>query len=260
MADTSSHTSGHDGLRIGGPPPRRGTGPAVLDEVPDRVLAVYAHPDDPEISCGGTLASWAGAGAEVHVLVCARGEKGCADPGPGPDEVARLRTREMEEAGAVLGLAGRRRLDLDDGDLANTPSLRRDIVTAVRDLRPDVVLCPDPTAIFFGDTYFNHADHRVVGWATLDAVSPAAANARYFPEAGPAHRVPTVLLSGTLEPNAWVDVSGTLDVKVHAVLRHASQFAEGAEWIREVLAQRAADGGRVAGVTYAEGFRRLSMG
>ena len=39
----------------------------LLDGVPDRVLAVYAHPDDPDVSCGGTLARWAGGGAEVHV-------------------------------------------------------------------------------------------------------------------------------------------------------------------------------------------------
>lgn len=228
--------------------------------MPARALAVYAHPDDPEISCGATLARWARAGSEVHVLVCARGEKGSADPTLDPDAVWRCRVAEMDDAGHVLGLAGREQLAFDDGELENSPALRAAIVAAIRRVRPEVVVCPDPTAVFFGDTYFNHADHRVVGWATLDAVSPAAPNPRYFPDAGAAHRVGTVLMSGTLEPNAWVDVSATLDVKVEAVLRHASQLDEGGEWFRDVLVQRAEDGGRTAGARHAEGFRRLQLG
>src|SRR5437016_9851409 len=84
----------------------------LVDGVPARVLAVYAHPDDPEISCGGTLARWARDGAEVHVLICTRGEKGSQDPDQDPDELARLRMDEMDEAAKVLGLAGHERLDV----------------------------------------------------------------------------------------------------------------------------------------------------
>ena len=232
----------------------------LLAEVPARALAVYAHPDDPEVSCGATLARWSRAGTEVHVLVCARGEKGSTDPATDPDDLARRRVDEMAAAGAVLGLAGREQLPFGDGDLENTPALRAEIVTAIRRVRPDVVVCPDPTAVFFGDTYFNHPDHRGIGWATLDSVSPAAANPHYFPGAGPAHRVASVLLSGTLEPNLWVDVGPTLDAKVEAVLCHRSQLEEEGEWFGAVLRQRAEDGGRLAGVRYAEGFRRLSLG
>ena len=67
----------------------------LVDAVPARVLAVYAHPDDPEISCGGTLARWARDGAEVHVLICTRGEKGSPDPDQDPEELARLRMQEV---------------------------------------------------------------------------------------------------------------------------------------------------------------------
>ena len=234
--------------------------PELLSEVPGRALAVYAHPDDPEVSCGATLARWARAGAAVHVLVCTLGEKGSADPATDPAELARRRADEMAAAAEVLGLAGREQLPVGDGELENNAALRAGIVAAVRRLRPDVVVCPDPTAVFFGDTYFNHADHRVVGWATLDAVSPAAGNPHYFPDAGPAHPVTSVLLSGTLEPNLWVDVDATLDAKVEAVLCHRSQLEEAGEWFGAALRQRAEDGGQVAGVRYAEGFRRLSLG
>ena len=54
-------------------------------DVPTRVLAIYAHPDDPEISAGGTLARWADAGADVHVLITTRGDKGSDDPDVDPD-------------------------------------------------------------------------------------------------------------------------------------------------------------------------------
>jgi LmbE family N-acetylglucosaminyl deacetylase len=123
-----------------------------------------------------------------------------------------------------------------------------------------VVLCPDPTAVFFGQDYYNHRDHRVVGMATLDAVSPAAALPHYFPDAGPAHQVSTVLMSGTLEPDVWVDVSITVDVKGEAVGCHRSQFPDGVEWARTAMRLAAGDAGKQAGVRFAEGFRRLRLG
>ena len=231
----------------------------LVDSIPARVLGVYAHPDDPEISCGGTRARWAQGGAEVHVLICTRGEKGSPDPKQDPDELAAIRRDEMASAAEVLGLAGHRSLDNDDGELENTPSLRRNIVSVVREVRPDIVVCPDPTAVFFGNSYYNHHDHRATGWATLDAVAPAAGNPHYFPDAGPVHHVAAVYLSGTMEPDAWVDISDTLDVKVEALFRHTSQLTETGEFFRAFLKERAEDGGRAAGVRYAEGFRRLTL-
>ena len=233
---------------------------ALYDEAPARALAVYAHPDDPEISCGATLARWAAAGTEVHVLICCRGEKGSRDPVVEPAELERRRAEEMEAAGQVLGLAGREQLPVADGELSNSAAVREAIVASIRRTRPDVVVCPDPTAVLFGDAYFNHADHRIAGWATLDAVSPAAGNPHYFPDAGPAHSVGVVLLSGTLEPNVWVDVGATLDTKVDALLCHVSQLEGTPGFFRTVLEGRAEAEGRAAGVRYAEGFRRLRLG
>ena len=64
--------------------------PELLDSVPSRALAVYAHPDDPDVSCGGTLARWAERGSEVHVLVCTNGDKGTTDPEMSPADESRL--------------------------------------------------------------------------------------------------------------------------------------------------------------------------
>jgi LmbE family N-acetylglucosaminyl deacetylase len=233
--------------------------PLLVDAAPRCVLAVYAHPDDPEIACGGTLARWARAGSDVHVLLCTRGEKGSHDPKVKPADLARRRAGEVAEAAKVLGIAGHQQLKIGDGELENSEDLRRQIVSAVRRVRPEVVVCPDPTAVFFGDRYFNHRDHREVGLATLDAVSPAASNPHYFPNAGPVHRVSTVLLSATLEPNAWVDIGETIEVKIDALACHQSQLTDAGEWFRGFVKERAEEAGRVAGVTYAEGFRRLAL-
>lgn len=232
---------------------------SVQPTVPGRALAVYAHPDDPEVSCGGTLAAWAAGGAAVDVVVCASGDKGSSDPTVSPEDLAARRRREMAAAAAALGLAGHHQLGHLDGELENDARLRAELVGLVRRLRPDVVVCPDPTAVFFGSRYFNHRDHRAVGWATLDAVAPAAASPHYFPEAGPAHQVRTVYLSGTLEPDAWVDISRFVDAKAEALLCHRSQMGEEGEWLRQAVRQRAEEAGRAAGVRWAEGFRVLHL-
>ena len=229
----------------------------TTEEAPERVLAVYAHPDDPQVSCGGTLACWSRAGAEVHVAICASGDKGTVDPTTDPAELVKRRVGEMDAAAAVLGLAGHHRLDHADGELAEAADLRPQLVGLVRSLRPDTVVCPDPTAVFFGQRYFNHRDHRAVGWAALDAVAPAAWSPLYFPEAGPPHRVATVYLSGTLQPDTWVDISATIDVKVEALLCHTSQVDGPAESVRTVVRQRAEEGGRPASLRYGEAFRVL---
>jgi len=234
--------------------------PDLIESAPAVALAVYAHPDDPEVSCGGTLARWSQAGCAVHVLVCTRGEKGSLDPTTDTVELAVRRSAEMDAAANVLGAAAIHRLGHEDGELGTAASLRREIVATIRSVRPAVVLCPDPTAVFFGDSYFNHADHRTAGWATLDAVSPAAANPHYFPDAGPPHRVGRVLLSGTLEPDVWVDIGATLEAKIDALYCHRSQLDEAGEFLREALTHRAEEAGELAGVRYAEGFRGLTLG
>ena len=95
-----------------------------------------------------------------------------------------------------------------DGELDDGPTCAASWSAGSGGCDPDVVLGHDPTAVFFGQDYFNHRDHRTAGWALLDALSPAAALPHYFPEAGPPHQVATVYLSGTLDPDVWVDIIG----------------------------------------------------
>jgi LmbE family N-acetylglucosaminyl deacetylase len=146
-----------------------------MDETPGVVLAVYAHPDDADVACGGTLARWARAGAAVHLVVCTDGGKGTSDPAAKPKKLAAVRAAELEESSALIGLASVTNLGFPDGELVDSESFRQVLVEWVRRLRPDVVCGHDPTAMFFGQEYFNHRDHRIAGAALLDAVAPAAA-------------------------------------------------------------------------------------
>jgi LmbE family N-acetylglucosaminyl deacetylase len=232
----------------------------LLTDVPARALAVYAHPDDPEVSCGGTLAHWATHGAEVRLVVVNAGDKGSHDPATDPAELTRQRASEVHAAAGVLGLAGVELLGLPDGEVTNDLALRGRLVELVRTHRPEIVICPDPTATFFGDSYVNHRDHREVGWAVVDAVAPAAGSPLYFPEAGPAHQVGALLLSGTFDADAWVDVSDAVEAKIAAVACHESRMAGDPALVAELLRLRTAETGAQAGVAHAESFRRLRFG
>jgi LmbE family N-acetylglucosaminyl deacetylase len=229
------------------------------DDLPSVALAIYAHPDDPEVSCGGTLVRWARRGAVVHLVIVNRGDKGSTDPTSDPEVLGAQRVDEVKDAARVMGLESVTMLGYPDGETVNDLELRGRLVELLRSVRPDAVVCPDPTALLFGDGYVNHRDHRVTGEAVLDAVAPAAASPLYFPDRGQPHAVATVYLSGTLEPDVWIDIAESVDAKVLALACHASQLSGTGEWVHELVVQRAAEAGRAVGVPFAESFRRLRL-
>ncbi len=228
----------------------------IESAIPERALAVFAHPDDPEVGCGGTLARWTAGGCEVSLVIANRGDKGSFDPATDPTALAEQRAQEVASAAGVLGLAEVEHLGYPDGEIDDDADLRARLIAIVRRVRPDALIAPDPTAVFFGDSYVNHRDHRQLGWAVLDSLVPAA-SPLYVPDAGPAHQVALVLLSGTLEADAWVDIGDVLDTKVAAVACHQSRVGDDPAFVADLLARRAAEEGQRAGVAYAEAFRRL---
>src|SRR5690606_3966531 len=118
-------------------------------------------------------------------------------------------------------------------------------------------LAPGPSAVLLGGSYVIRRVHREVGGAVVDAVAPAAASPLYFPEAGPAHQVDALLLSGTFQADVWVDVSDVVDVKLAAVACHESRVGDAPELVAELLRRRMAETGAEVGVAHAESFRRL---
>ncbi len=232
----------------------------LIEAIPAIALGVYAHPDDADVGCGGTLARWARGGCAVHLIVCTDGGKGTKDPAVKPEHLAEERADELAQACKLIGVTSHTQLGHPDGALEDDSDFRQELVTHIRRIRPDVVCGHDPTAVFFGQDYFNHRDHRIAGWVLLDALSPASALPHYFPDAGPPHQVTTAYLSGSLEPDVWVDISDTVEVKAEAVECHRTQFADSDGWAGEAVRQRAEEEGRRAGVRHAEGFRRLRLG
>ena len=89
----------------------------LLTDAPATVLAVYAHPDDPDVAAGGTLARWAAAGSKVDVCICADGDKGSLDPRTRPEELVALRREETSAAGRLLGVSKHHWLGFGDGEL-----------------------------------------------------------------------------------------------------------------------------------------------
>ncbi len=231
----------------------------LLRDVPGVALAIYAHPDDADVAAGGTLARWSAEGCAVHLVVVCQGDKGAHDSHEGGPELVRRRAEEVASAAELLGVSSVTSLGVPDGDFDNNLELRRRLVEVVRRVRPDVVLGPDPTATFFGGVYVNHRDHRETGWALLDAVAPASAMPLYFPDAGEAHEVRFMLLSGTHEPDVAIDVSSSIERKVAAVLAHRSQMGDQSAEINHVVRARAQQGAREVGASFVETFRRVQF-
>ena len=231
----------------------------IVDDVPAVALAVYAHPDDPDVAAGGTLARWAAAGSTVHVCICADGDKGSEDPSVRARDLVAIRRGETAAAGQILGVAEHHWLGLPDGEVEDGPELRQRIVSLVRGssrtrwwrrTRPQCSSAS--TTSTTGITWSRDGPLST-------ALSPAAGNPHYFPAAGPVDKVEVLYLSGTLEPDVWVDISTTIDTKAAAVACHTSQISESGEWLRGVVRQRAEEAGREVGVRFAEGFRRIQL-
>jgi N-acetyl-1-D-myo-inositol-2-amino-2-deoxy-alpha-D-glucopyranoside deacetylase len=132
------------------------------------VLAIFAHPDDESLACGGTLARLADAGTRVVLLCASRGEAGSvSDPTLVPDgDLGSVRTQELRNAAAILGIAEAIVLDHPDGDLRwdDVPELHAEIVAAIQRYRPDAVIT------FAEDGLYWHLDHIGVHERTYTAV------------------------------------------------------------------------------------------
>lgn len=230
------------------------------DEAPASALAVFAHPDDTESACGGTLARWALSGTRVTMAICCKGEKGSSDPEVKPATLARARRKEAAAAAEALGAAELVEFELGDGTVGVEKDIRGDVVSVIRRVRPDVVVCPDPTAVIFGRHYVNHRDHREVGWAVMDAAAHEAGLPHYWPGSGDPHQPAELWLAGTLAPDTWVDITDGIERKAAALACHESQIDEPGEWLRRMVERRAEADGREAGVPLAEGFRRVILG
>jgi LmbE family N-acetylglucosaminyl deacetylase len=227
--------------------------------VPASAMGIFAHPDDAEFSVAGTVARWTRAGTRVVYVLCTDGDVGTQVPDLTREQLAAVRRQEQKDAGRVLGVDEVIFLGYPDGLLQPTLDLRRDLVRVIRQFKPEVVFCGNPTAFFYGDEYINHPDHRAAAQAALEAVFPAAAMPLVFAELEKEglrpHRVKQVYIWGTSEPNVWVDISETLALKIEALRQHKSQMED---WDpTEMLTRSAQERAEGQAMAYAETFRRM---
>jgi LmbE family N-acetylglucosaminyl deacetylase len=225
---------------------------------PERFMLIVAHPDDADFGPAGTAAAWIDAGSVGWLVCCTSGDQGGEDPDADPLELAAVREREQRAAAEVIGYAGLTFLHQPDGALANDLALREQLVREIRTFRPDAVLCTDPEAVFYRGGGVNHTDHRAAGIAAVDAVYPAARNPMAFPVLArgglAAHKVRRLYLFWSERPDAWVDISATLDRKLAALAEHRTQIRE-PERLEKRIRSWAAEEGEPIGTAAAEALR-----
>jgi LmbE family N-acetylglucosaminyl deacetylase len=235
--------------------------------VPESALAVFAHPDDIEFSCAGTLARWAKAGCRIRYVVCTSGQVGIRSADITPEEAKEIRESEQRRAAEIAGAQDVVFLGETDGILVADLALRKKIVREIRRFRPEVLVCPDPTVVFANEDYINHPDHRAAGLAALEAVFPAAGQPNVFEELAEegleAHKTRRVFVSAFSEGETYVNIEDTIDTKVNALMAHESQMKEMKElgsWdAGERIREWAAENGKGKEMAYAEVFRVVTL-
>jgi bacillithiol biosynthesis deacetylase BshB1 len=186
------------------------------------LLAIAAHPDDAELTCGGTLARAVRQGHRVAILDLVAGESGTSGS-------AAIRQREATSAAAALGVHFRGNAGLRDAHLHNTDATRRTVVEWIRHYRPRTVILPFPIG--------RHPDHRIASELARDACYLAGL-ARYDANGRP-HRPFKILYAlayreDPVKPSFVVDISATFRAKLKAIHCFKSQF-DGAKQAGEIF-------------------------
>ncbi len=219
------------------------------------VLAIAAHRDDVEQTCGGTLLRMAARGLRTAILDLTMGEAGTRG-------TAEDRAQEASEAGRMLGVSLREALDLPDGAIANTLENRKKIVRVLREVRPRVVILPYWQA--------RHPDHAIVATLGFEA---CFLSGLAKVETGTAPHRPFKIIYASLyadvRPSFIVDITPFIEQRHRALMAYKSQYANQdagstlfvpEEEIRDRTFAEARHYGLLAGVKYGEPFVQKEVG
>jgi len=110
----------------------------------ERVMVIFAHPDDAEVQCAGTVALWAGEGKKIAYVVLTKGDKGTQDPSMAGDRLTDLRQQEQLKAAGELGVGKVLFLPNDDGVLEVNLERRKVLTRIIREHQPEVLITHDP--------------------------------------------------------------------------------------------------------------------
>ena len=230
----------------------------------ERVMGVFAHPDDPEFFAGATFARWASMGVEITFVVATSGDKGSADPEMTHEKLAEIREIEEKNAADVLGVKEVVFLRYPDGELMPTLELRREITRMIRLKKPDTVVTLDPTVFWSGTNRINHPDHRAIGQATLEAVFPTARDRLNFielerDEGLDVHKVRNVYIAGASEPTLAVDVTDHIETKIKSLHEHKSQISDMEAMATRIRERTLDPRAPIDGPRHVESFRVITL-
>ncbi|MFZ0808331.1 MAG: bacillithiol biosynthesis deacetylase BshB1 [Candidatus Sulfotelmatobacter sp.] len=241
--------------------------PSLPQSQPLDILAIAAHRDDVEQTCGGTLLKAARRGQRTGILDLTQGEMGTRGS-------AEDRAREADDAASILGATWRRALDIPDGRVENTWENRLKVAAVIRETRPHAIILP----------YWKgrHPDHYTASVLGYEACFLAGLTKLEFSGQGseandggarlPPHR-PFKIIYATLyydiRPTFVVDISEQFESKFASIMAYKSQFSDQAagkdlfpahDEIRARVESMARFYGMLGGVTYAEPFLQKEVG
>lgn len=222
------------------------------------ILAFGAHPDDVELTCGGTLIKAAQNGAKFGVISLTRGEMGTRGS-------LEIRAKEFDQAAKILGAHVHHCLDLPDGHLAVNEESKQVIVRELRKYRPTIVFLP-----YWED---RHPDH---GNASRIIQEAAFVSGLRRLESGQEPHRPAQLIyfmtSWVFEPSFVVDITDVIELKTKAILAYGSQVHNKAHLrpdeeetyisspqFMEMIQARAAHFGHQIGKKFGEPFKIKTM-
>ena len=230
-----------------------------------RALCVMAHPDDVDFGSAGTVAAWVKQGIEVSYCLVTDGDAGGFDPSVPRSDIAGIRRAEQTAAANEIGVTDLTFLGYPDGRLEPTLELRRDLSRVIRQKRPDRVICQSPERNY-QRIFASHPDHLAAGEATLCAVYPDARNPFTFTElvdeGWEPWTVREVWMGAFTNPNHYVDITDTIELKLAALRRHESQLPD-ADATMERVRQWVMATAKAAGLpdgSCAEGYLVIETG
>ena len=221
------------------------------------ILAFGAHPDDVELSCGGTILKEIHNGKTVGIIDLTKGELGTRG-------TANTRATEASNAASILGVSFRKNMSFSDGFIVNDKAHQLEVIELIRHYQPDIVLC---NAI---DD--RHIDHGAASKLVSDAcflsglikIKTKSISSEVIQTPWRPKSIYHYIQWKPLTPDFVVDVSEYMDKKMEAVMAYSTQFYNSKSKDPETpissknfvdsIRYRAADLGRLTGVAYAEGF------
>ena len=221
------------------------------------ILAIGAHPDDVELSCGATIAKEIANGKKVGIIDLTRGELGTRG-------TAETRDAESAEAANILGVTVRTNMEFADGFFINDKQHQLELIKMIRKYKPEIVLC---NAI--DDRHIDHGKGSQLasdacflsGLIKIDTKNPDEDG---YQEPWRPKQVYHYIQWKHIEPDIVIDVTGYIDIKMKAVLAYKTQFFDpksdapetpiSSKNFTDSIAYRSRDLGRLIGVEEAEGY------